>query len=353
MRQRIRFCHTADSVRIAYAVHGEGPPLVKVAHWMTHLEHDWNSPVWNHWLTELGRRRTVVRYDARDTGLSDRGVAQVGLDAWVADLEAVVDDAGLDRFPLFAMCQAGPVGIAYAARHPDRVTELVLYGTYAVGRFRRGSERERQEAEAMLTLMSSGWGQENPAVRRLWGSRFIADASPEQVRWFDELRQWSATPEAAVRHMQARYQVDVTEDARRLAVPTLVLHGHQDAVVPFELGRQLAALVPGAEFVPLDSRNHLLVDGEPAWTDLLSALDRFLGSAPAVRTGEAVRLRSLSPREREVLALVAAGRSNAEIAGALFLSERTVERHLANAYAKLELTGRTGRAAAAAAITRG
>jgi pimeloyl-ACP methyl ester carboxylesterase/DNA-binding CsgD family transcriptional regulator len=353
MRQRIRFCRTPDNVRIAYATHGEGPPLVKAAHWMTHLEHDWESPVWAHWLTELGRRRTVVRYDARDTGLSDRGVAEVSLDAWVADLETVVDDAGLDRFPLFAMCQAGPVGIAYAARHPDRVTQLVLYGTYAIGRFRRGSERERSEAEAMLTLMSSGWGHENPAVRRLWASRFIADASPEQLRWFDELQQWSATPEAAVRHMRARYQVDVTEEARRLTVPTLVLHGHRDAVVPFELGRQLAALIPGAEFVPLDSRNHLLVDGEPAWTDLLSSLDQFLGSAPAVHTGDDTRLRSLSPRERGVLTLVAEGKSNAEIADGLFLSERTIERHLANAYVKLGVTGRTGRAAAAAAISRG
>ena len=352
MRQRIRFCRTADGVGIAYATHGQGPPLVKAAHWMTHLEHDWDSPVWAHWLTELGRRRTVVRYDARDTGLSDRGVAEVSLDAWVADLEAVVDDAGLDRFPLFAMCQAGPVGIAYAARHPDRVTQLVLYGTYAIGRFRRGTDRERREAEAMLTLMASGWEQENPAVRRLWASRFIADASLEQLHWFDELQQWSATPEAAVRHMRVRYQVDVTEEARRLTVPTLVVHGHQDAVVPFDLGRDLAGLIPGAEFVPLDSRNHLLVDDEPAWTDLLSSLDRFLGPTPIVRTAEGNRLRSLSPREREVLWLVAEGRSNVEIAGALFLSERTVERHLANVYAKLGLTGRAGRAAAAAAIAR-
>jgi pimeloyl-ACP methyl ester carboxylesterase/DNA-binding CsgD family transcriptional regulator len=353
MRQRIRFCRTADGVRIAYATHGEGPPLVKAAHWMTHLEHDWGSPVWTHWLTELGRRRTVVRFDARDTGLSDRGVAEVSLDAWVADLEAVVDDAGLGRFPLFAMCQAGPVGIAYAARHPDRVSQLVLYGTYVLGRFRRGTQQERREAEAMLTLMATGWEQENPALRRLWASRFIADASAEQLHWFDELRQWSATPDAAVRHMRARYQVDVTEEARGLRVPTLVAHARGDAVVPFELGRQLAALVPGAEFVPVNSGNHLLVDGEPAWAEFLSALDRFLGSAATVRSGQDAGLRILSPRERGVLILVAEGKSNAQIAGRLFLSERTVERHLANAYAKLGVSGRAGRAAAAAAITRG
>lgn len=352
MRQRIRFCRAADGVRVAYATHGQGPPLVKVAHWMTHLEYDWASPVWRHWLTELGQRRTVIRYDARDTGLSDRDVADVSLDAWVADLEAVVDDAGLDRFPLFAMCQAGPVAIAYAARHPDRVSQLVLYGTYLVGRFRREPEA-RREAEAMLTLMRYGWAGDNPAVRYLWASRFIADASPDQLRWFDDLQQWSATAEGAVRHMRVRYDLDVTEQARGLAVPTLVLHARRDAVVPFDLGREVAALVPDAEFVPLDSRNHLLVEGEPAWADLLAAVDRFLGSAPESGTGGDPRVAALSPRELEVLRLVATGLSNSDIGSRLYLSERTVERHLSNAYTKLGLTGRASRAAAAAAVVRG
>ena len=353
MRQRIRFCRAADGVHVAWATHGAGPPLVKAAHWMTHLEHDWDSPVWRHWLTELGRRHSVVRYDGRGTGLSDRDVPEVSLDAWVADLEAVVDDAGLDRFPLFAMCQAGPVAIAYAARHPERVSQLVLFGTYAVGRFRRGSEKERREAEAMLTLMRYGWAQDNSAVRHLWASRFIADPTPEQLRWFGELQHWSATAASAVRQMEVRYDVDVTADARRLAVPTLVLHPRLDAVVPFDLGRQLAALVPGAEFVPLDSRNHLLTEGEPAWGDLLSSLDRFLGSVPAPRRGDNARLGLLSAREVEVLRLVADGLSNRDIGLRLVLSERTVERHLSNAYAKLGVTGRPGRAAAAAAIARG
>lgn len=168
MKQRIRFCATRDGTRIAYATHGSGPPLVKVAHWLTHVEHDWESPVWRHWLSALGQDHTVVRYDNRDTGLSDRDVARVSLDAWVEDLEAVVDDAGLTRFPLLAMCQAGPVGIAYAARHPERVSRLVLYGTYALGRLKRDPSPDQQrQVAALITLMESAWGEDNPAVRQL------------------------------------------------------------------------------------------------------------------------------------------------------------------------------------------
>lgn len=351
MGQRISLCRADDGTRIAWARHGRGPALVKVAHWMTHLEHDWDSPVWRHWLDALGERFSVIRYDGRDTGLSDRGVARVSLDAWVSDLEAVVDASGVERVPLLAMCQAGPVALAYAARHPERVSHLVLFGTYALGRFRRGSVRERGVAEALITLTEESWGAENPAVRHLWATRFIADATDRQLAWFSELQRRSAEPPDAARHMVVRYGLDVTREAAAVRTPTLVVHPRDDAAVPFEEGRRLAALVPGAELVPLDSRNHLLVEDEPAWPRFLEALDRFLGSAPAPEPADA-RLARLRPREAQVLRLVAEGLSNEEIAGRLVLSRRTVERHLSNAYATLGLSGPTSRAAAAAAIAR-
>jgi pimeloyl-ACP methyl ester carboxylesterase/DNA-binding CsgD family transcriptional regulator len=351
MGQRISVCQAGDGTSIAWAAHGRGPPLVKVAHWMTHLERDWDSSVWRHWLDELGRRFTVVRYDGRDTGLSDRDVARVSLDAWVSDLEAVMDAAEVERAPLFAMCQAGPVALAYAARHPERVSHLVLFGTYAAGRFRRGSERERREAEALIALMQDAWGADNPAVRHLWATRFIADATSDQLAWFSALQRESATPRGAARHMVARYAVDVSPEARAVRAPTLVMHARADAAVPFEAGRRLAALVPGARFLPLDSGNHLLMPDEPAWPRFLAALDEFLASAAAPPEPDA-RIGLLRPRQAEVLRLVADGLSNDEIAARLVLSRRTVERHLADAYATLGVHGLSARAAAAATISR-
>lgn len=345
MRQQVRFCTSDDGVRIAYAIHGSGPPLVRAATWMTHLEHDWESPLWRHWLEGLAAGRTLVRYDERGCGLSDRDVPHVSLERSVTDLEAVVDSAKLERFALLGTSQGGPTAIAYAVRHPERVAKLVLYGTYARGRLHRGSESARRELEALLALIATGWGQDNPAFRRVFTTLFVPDASPEQERWFDELQRLSATPEMAVAIRHSRDDIDISQLAPQVHTPALVLHARGDAAIPFSEGRLLATLIAGARFVPLEGRNHILLADEPAWARFLDELDAFLGRAPAAATPPGP---VLSSREAGVLELVAKGLSNQEIAARLFLSERTVERHLANIYTKFGVEGRGARAAAAA-----
>ena len=357
MDQQIRFATSPDGVRIAYASHGAGPPLVKVANWLSHLEFDWQSPVWRHWLTELGRDHRLVRYDERGSGLSDREVADYAFDAWVRDLELVVDAAGLDRFSLFGMSQGGAVGIAYAVRHPERVSHLVLYGAYARGRLaRRPSPEERAQAELLLELTRVGWGTANPAFRRVFTMLFFPDATAGQAAAFDELQRVSSSPEDAVRFRRVFHDIDVTALVPRLRVPTLVLHARDDGMVPFEEGRLLASLIPRARFVPLEGRNHILLPDEPAWPRFLAEVRTFLATTdPGLRAGRASTAHlpdPLSGREHEILALVAAGMSNAEIAADLVLSVRTVERHLSNIYTKFGVSGKSARAAAAARAAR-
>jgi pimeloyl-ACP methyl ester carboxylesterase/DNA-binding CsgD family transcriptional regulator len=348
VKQEIRFCTAADGVRIAFATHGKGPPIVRASTWLTHLEFDWRSPIWRHWLQGLAEGHTVVRYDERGCGLSDWTVEDCSLQAWVADLEAVVDAAGLERFALLGISAGGPIVIAYAARHPERVSHLVLYGTYARGRLRR-SAQAREEAELLVSLVRVGWGQANPAYRRAFTTLFVPGATPEQMDWFDELQRVSTTPETAARIRQTRDELDVTALAGRVAVPALVLHGRGDAVVPFEEGRLLATLLPDARFVPLEGSNHIILADEPAWPAFLAEVHAFLGrAAPSV----AQELPELSSRELEVLGLVAAGLDNQGIAARLYLSVRTVERHLSNIYAKLGVSGKAARAAAAARFSR-
>jgi pimeloyl-ACP methyl ester carboxylesterase/DNA-binding CsgD family transcriptional regulator len=348
MEQRIRFCTAPDGVRIAYAEHGSGPPLVRVANWLTHLEHDWRSPVWRHWLEELGRGRTVYRYDERCCGLSDWDVPGVSVEAWISDLETVVDAAGLESFDLLGISQGGPIAIAYAARHPDRVRRIVIHGGYARGRFKRGAPKQvTDEYRMLIEMMRVGWGKPEPTFRRVFTSLFIPGATEEQQRWFDELERVSASPENAVRLAETWTEIDVTEDCSRISRPTMITHAEGELVVPFEEGRLLASMIPGAQFVPLPGRNHILLEDEPAWRIFMQRLSEFLGLGTAVADAEEIEL---SRRERGVLELVAEGLSNDEIAERLFLSTRTVERHLSNAYAKLGLSGRGARAAAAARL---
>ena len=283
-RQQILFCRAPDGVRIAYAKSGDlgAPPLVKPANWLTHLEHDWNSPVWRHWLTELGRGHTLIRYDARGCGLSDHD-AEISFESWVRDLEAVVDAERLERFSLLGISQGCAVAIAYAARHPERVDKLVLYGGYAVGRRLRGlSAQEELERTLLQNLISVGWGRDNPAFRQVFGTLFLPEGVPEQHQWFNDLAK-TMSKENALRVRRTTDVIDIRPEAAAVRAPALVLHARGDAMIPFEIGRQLAALIPGARFVPLDSRNHVLLETEPAWAKFVDEVRAFLSPAATAR----------------------------------------------------------------------
>ncbi|GAA1771555.1 alpha/beta fold hydrolase [Agromyces humatus] len=337
-RQRIRFCQAADGVRIALAEVGEGPPLVKAANYLTHLEFDWVSPVWRHWLAALSSGHRLIRYDERGCGLSDWEVEDFSLNAWVTDLETVVDSLHLEHFPLLGISQGGAVAIAYAVRHPERVSRLVLYGAYAQGRLRRSTTPEqRQEAFTLLDLMRLGWGQDNPAFRQVFTTLFMPDATPEQTRSLNELQRRTTSPANAVLFEEAFYALDVTELARTVSVPTLILHARNDAMIPFEEGRRLAGLIPESTFVPLDSKNHILVEGEPAWTRFVEEIGAFVDHTPTDRgqLGGGDIVGELSPREHEVLELISLGLSNAEIAERLFISPHTLRNHITHVFSKL------------------
>jgi len=342
----IRFCTSPDGVRLAFGMHGSGPPLVRVATWLTHLQYDWDSPLWRHWLDGLADGRTLLRYDERGSGLSDRDVTRFSIDAWVEDLEAVVDAAGLERFSLLGLSNGAAIAIAYAVRHPERVSHLVLWGAFSQGRLRRDpSSKARSEAEAMVSMIRAGWGRANPAFRRIFTTLFVPDATHDQMVWFDELQRISASAETAALMRLAREEVDVTDLVGQIVTPTLVLHAQDDAAVPFEQGRGLASAIPDARFVPLQGRNHILLADEPAWDVFLRELNAFL---PGLPSDDDVADELLTARETEILRGVAAGMSNQAIAQQLFVSVRTVERHLGNMYGKLGLHGKSGRAAIAA-----
>jgi pimeloyl-ACP methyl ester carboxylesterase/DNA-binding CsgD family transcriptional regulator len=337
--QRVRYLRTADGVQLAWAEAGTGPTLVKAANWLTHLEHDWDSPAWRHWVRFLADRFRSVRYDERGCGMTDWDVSEVSLERWVSDLEAVAEAAGARRFVLLGISQGAATCVAYAARHPERVSQLVIYGGYARGAAVRGSPRQAREFAAIVELARLGWGRDLPACRTLFTSRFMPEATNEQVEWFSELCRRTTSPEMAGEILERRSRIDVTSLLERVRAPTLVLHARDDAVVPLAEGRLIAARIPSAQFVELDSRNHILLEHEDAWQGFRAAVTGFLGMSGEA-DAEDPAFATLSRRERAILGLITEGLSNATIADRLSLSEKTVRNHVSHVFDKLGVWSR-------------
>src|SRR6185369_1226665 len=333
-RQQIRFATAADGVKIAFAESGEGLPLVRAAHWMTHLEWDWQTPVWRPWLESLSARHRLYRYDSRGSGLSDRDIASVTLDDLVADLEAVVDAAGLDQFSLLGASQGGTVSIAYAARHPERVSHLVLLGAFARGVLvRQPGAAQRETLAAMARLVLAGWGQDNAAFRQMVTTQFFPNSSREHSDAFNDLQRLSCTPEHAQRLMLAFAALDASSWLAGVACPALVLHCRGDVRVPFEEGRFVAAGIRNARFEPVDSMNHIPLSGEPAFEEILALIHDFLPASPGAQAGTAFA--GLTRREREVVELLSRGLDNAQIGAHLGLAEKTVRNNMSAVFEKL------------------
>jgi pimeloyl-ACP methyl ester carboxylesterase/DNA-binding CsgD family transcriptional regulator len=338
-RQRVQYVTASDGIRLAWAESGAGPTLVKAANWLTHLEYEWESPVWRHWMQFFSAHWRFIRSDERGCGMSEWKPHDLTLERWLADLEAIIDAAHpAEPVTLLGISQGAATCISYAVRHPERVARLVLYGGYARGKLRRGDERLERESRAIIDLARAGWGRDNPAFRQVFTSRFIPGATHEQVQWFNELCLKTATADIAAELFEARAVVDVSGLLEQVRTPTLVLHARGDEVASIVEGRLLAAGIPNAEFVELDSRNHILLEHEPAWTRFQEAVLDFTGAgAPA---GEPSVFASLSSRERQVLTLIADGLSNTDIAERLAISEKTVRNHTSNVFDKLGVWSR-------------
>ncbi|WP_198586225.1 alpha/beta fold hydrolase [Roseovarius salinarum] len=341
MKQKMGFCTSADGVRIALAESGEGPPLVRVANWFTHLDLDRQSAVWRHWFDHLSDGRTLVRYDPRGSGLSDRDVDDFSLERWIDDLDAVVECAGLTRFPLIGLCQGGAVAAAYAARYPDRVSRLVLYDSYPSGAYAAGvPDRLTQQARALAGMIEVGWGRKTGAFREIFANLLMPEAGKDALKWIGEMQRRSASARNARLMWDAFNHFDIREVAADITAPTLVFHGRHDAMVPFEAGRQLASLIPNAQFVPLETNNHILLPDEGAWATFCRELDDFLEPEAAADRSASIALDMLTPREVEVLDGLARGLGNDELGDLLRISEKTVRNHVSAIFSKLDVANR-------------
>jgi DNA-binding winged helix-turn-helix (wHTH) protein/pimeloyl-ACP methyl ester carboxylesterase len=288
LRQSVKFCQASDGVHLAVATTGRGAPLVKTANWLNHIEFDWQSPVWSPLFSRLAAQCELVRYDERGIGLSDRDVPEFSFDGFVHDLETVVDSCGLGRFALLGISQGAPVAVAYAVRHPERVSRLILCGGFARGWRKRGDAAEAARAEASVTLIREGWGQDNPAARQMFTSLIVPDATLEEMRWFNDLERISASADTAIRLLYVLGDIDITELLPRVAVPTLVLHSRGDARVPFEHGLMLARAIRTARLVALESKNHIILSHEPAWQRFITEISEFMKADDPPRLAAAV-----------------------------------------------------------------
>ena len=339
MRQSIHLTKSADGTAIAWGLAGSGPSVVKAANWLTHLEYDAKSPIWQHWIRFFSDHYRFIRYDERGCGMSDRDVAELSLDRSTQDLEAVIAAARPEEpFVLLGISQGAAAAIRYAVAHPGKVSRLVLYGAYAQGRAKMGDPDAERGQRARIALTRSGWGQDNPVYRQLFTSRFIPAGTDEQLRWFNELCKITATAEMAARILEFRIDIDVADLLPQVSVPTLVLHARADEAVPPSQGRLLAARIPGATLVELDSRNHILLEAEPAWARFKDEVLAFTGRA-ALPDGSEL-FRSLSARESELLLRIAAGLTNIDIGRELFISEKTVRNHVTRIFEKLGVESR-------------
>lgn len=333
--QRIRYLRTRDGVQLAWAEAGAGPTLIKAANWMTHLEFEWESPVWRHWIRFFSDHFRFIRHDERGCGMTDWDVGDLSFDRWVEDLEALVAVTDpQEPFALLGISQGAATCIAYAVKHPERVSKLLLYGAYARGTYQRGDPDKERLYRALIDMTRLGWGKDNPVFRQVFTSRFIPGASDEQIGWFNDLCRKTTSPEIAARLLETRATINVVELLGQVQAPTLVLHSREDDVIPIAEGHILAAGIPGAQFVELDSKNHILLETEPAWERFCDEVLDFMQMKGAIR-GEDPAFASLSPREREVLALITEGLGNAEIAARLSISEKTVRNHVSNLFDKL------------------
>ena len=336
MKQQVRFCTSSDGVRIAWSVTGAGAPLVMSASWLTHLEHQWDSLAWQPWLEHFSQSHALLRYDMRGCGLSDRAVDDVSFENWMRDFEAIIDAANFDRFTLLGTCQGGPIAVEYAVRHPERVSKLVIYGSYARGLAKRNSPVQAKKARVLLDMLQLGWGIDSHAFLLLWASLFQQEGSQAHLRSWSEQMRLSTSAAMAARLLEITFNTDVQKAAAQIRCPTLIINADHDPLVPIEEGRLLAGLIPGARFVQLSSNNHMLLPEEPAWNRLVTEIEGFLAEPEHPRQViDRARFADLTVRERGVLGAMAAGLGNAEIAVQFDLSEKTVRNHVSRVFNKI------------------